>query len=649
MNAPAVVLGLLGQPAPQRDVTGSFQSYSNSGWYHNSAAAIVKNGSILAASEEERFTRRKGSGKFPSNALRFCLAQANTTIEDVDLVVFGERGGDGFLLDSEISSARIAEVLRVELGAINVEQKIICVEHHRAHAYSALTPSGYSSALVFTSDGFGDGISGTIWTAEGGVLRERLRNIEFANSLGRFYSSVLPYFSYVDDDEYKIMGLSPYGSRKKSEYFFKDLYSLDADGKYTIRLHDKDRMLSLLGEFGPPRPPGGEFLPHHADVAAGIQTALESIVLHVLCHFQKITGLRSLCLGGGVAQNSVCNGLLRESRIFDRIYIQPAAHDAGIAIGACFAGLADAGAPSRSSVQSAYLGREVQADGQSALDHDMRLFESMVNSSKPENLLDYVAKRLADGAICGWVQGRAEFGPRALGNRSILADPRNESAKERINRAIKNRELFRPFAPVVVAEDASRYFDIEEGEYFPFMTIVVPVRREVTELAAVTHVDGTARLQMVSVADNPLLHALIRAFQSHSGVPVLLNTSFNGNGEPIVDNFHDALSCFLRSDLDMLVIGEVVFWRREDWKDGLRVSSFCLSSNWEIALQSNGEWSFESSSGQRVRVTESVAKHVGDLKSRCAIQATVTSFEDISLLWLRRVLEICVAKSVNHN
>lgn len=635
-----LVLGALGQPAAQRDSAGSFASYIDSGWYHNAAAAVVRDGEIEAASEEERFTRRKGSGKFPVHALRFCLDHVGASLSDIDIIVFGERGGEGFLLDPEISVERIAQVLAHEIGpAADLSGKIVCVEHHRAHAYSALVPSGYSSALVFTADGFGDGISGTAWVAEEGQLVERVRDIPFDKSLGRLYSSVLPYFSYVDDDEYKVMGLAPHGDPSRYRSFFDGLYSLAEGGDFAIRFHDKARMYEELSSLGPPRLPGEEFTRHHADIAAALQEAFERLVLHVLRFLRDTTGLSSLCLAGGTAQNSVCNGKIRIDGIFDNVFVQPASHDAGIAIGACYAALADAGHRNTGRRQSPYLGRH--AGTAAEITAAIRGYAPMIEVTSSPDLIEQVSIRLSRGEVCGWAQGRSEFGPRALGNRSILADPRSAEIKNRINAAIKNRESFRPFAPVVHADEAHKFFAVEPGEEFPFMTIVVPVREKYRQaLAAITHIDGTARLQTITERDNPRLCELLRAFEVSSGFPVLLNTSFNGNGEPIIDTASDALACFLRSGLDFLVLDEFLITRSAAWLEELRRCSFRLSSEWALEQSGAGPPTLYSSTASSRALPSSLAGRAGVIAARRGFTATDSEWDDVYKLWLSRAFEV---------
>jgi carbamoyltransferase len=635
-----LVLGALGQPALQRDNAGSFASYIDSGWYHNAAAAVVRDGEIEAASEEERFTRRKGSGKFPVHALRFCLEHMDASLSDIDIIAFGERGGEGFLLDPEISAERIAQVLGHELDSgADLRGKITCVEHHRAHAYSALVPSAYSSALVFTADGFGDGISGTAWAAEGGKLVARLCDIPFDKSLGRFYSSVLPYFSYVDDDEYKVMGLAPHGDPGRYRNFFDNLYSLNRDGDYSILFHDKTRMYEELSSLGPPRLPGEIFTSHHADIAAALQEAFERLVLHILRFLRKTSGLSSLCLAGGTAQNSVCNGRIRAEKIFDHVFVQPASHDAGIAVGACYAALVDAGRPDVGRRQSPYLGRHIGTE--MAVTAAISGYAPMINAIRPADLIEQVSGRLARGEVCGWAQGRSEFGPRALGNRSILADPRTVTIKDRINEAIKNRESFRPFAPVVHADDVHKFFDVLPGEEFPFMTIVVPVREEYRDaLAAITHIDGTARLQTITDRDNLRLCELLRAFEVHAGFPVLLNTSFNSNGEPIVDTASDALMCFLRSGLDFLVLGDFLITRSAAWRDELSRRSFRLTNEWALEPSGPGQWTLFSSAGASRTLPSCLHDRAEVIMSRQDFTVGDSGWDDIYALWLSRTFEI---------
>ncbi|WP_423760755.1 carbamoyltransferase [Burkholderia sp. NLJ2] len=554
------ILGFLGEPSFLRSDGRDLRSEWDAGWYHNSAAVLVDDGRVVAGGEEERFTRRKHSGKFPYDAIAFCLADQQLAIDDIDLFAFGERGGDGELRDPRISTRRIADVLRHGFpGAADLEPRVRLVEHHVGHAMSAFGPSGFDAALVMTSDGFGDGIAGCVMTARANRLDATLTTFAFANSLGRFYSSVLGFLGFGPGDEYKVMGLAPYGDPTRLASFLEEQYTLLPAGGYAIVNHDWREMSRRLSALGRPRVDGDAFTDFQCDVAAAVQAAYERMVFHVLTHYRQVSGLRDLCLAGGTAQNSSCNGKLLASGLFDRIFVQPAAHDAGIALGAALHVQADEG---RSSTfrgpAHMYWGTPIPDDGD--LRRELGAWGEFVEFEHTNRVAEVTAEHLASGKIVAWVQGRSEFGPRALGNRSILADPRPQEHKALINAKIKNREAYRPFAPAVVVEKASRYFHVRDAQSaMPFMTFVTQVRDEQRGcLDAITHVDGSARIQTVSREDNARFWALIDAFGQRTGVFVLLNTSFNNNCEPIVDTATQALACFLTTGLDLLVVGDFI-------------------------------------------------------------------------------------------
>jgi carbamoyltransferase len=553
-----LILGCLGEPAAQNDHPWNMGREWSEGWYHNSAAVLLENDRVVFAVEEERLTRRKHTGSFPFLAIESCLSHAGVAVDDLDFIAFGEAGGTGEYRDPRISPERIASVLRARFaGDADLTPKIRLVEHHLGHAMSALAPSGFERALIFTCDGFGDGLSAMVALGKNGRLTETLYTYRFADSLGRFYSSVLGFLGYGSGDEYKVMGLAPYGDPAVYRAFFQELYDLLPDGRFSIRVHDQAEVSRRLEQISPRRAPHGPFEPAHQHVAAAIQEAFERIVFHVLSYWRQRTNETCLCLAGGTAQNSTCNGKVLSSGMFEQVYVQPAAHDAGLALGAALhiralaADLRD-----WRPHCPVYAGPGIPEP--SPLERAIRRWEEFVDIEKCPDICGTAAELLAAGQIIGWVQGRSEFGPRALGNRSILADPRPRGNRERVNTAIKMREAYRPFAPAVREDFASTYFELPEKQSsLPWMTFAVRVRERYRSLlGAVTHVDGTARIQSVSQTDNPRFWDLLTAFEHRTGLPILLNTSFNNDAEPIVQDVDDAIGCFLTTGLDVLAIGD---------------------------------------------------------------------------------------------
>ncbi|MCU6498246.1 nodulation protein [Rugamonas sp. A1-17] len=549
-----IVMGLQGQPRPPRAFAGDLRGAWECGWYHDSAAVLMVDGEVVAAIEEERLTRRKHTGKLPLRAMRACLEIARCAPDSVDLFAFGEQGGAGKHRDPAIAVDALSAILQAELGLKAAPRaRVKLFEHHLCHALSAYAPSGYDEALVFTADGFGDGVSGYVIEACGKRL-EILDQIAVPDSLGGLYQAALPLLGFGGHDEFKMMGLAPYGNPATYRRAFASAYRLEAEGRYQL---NRGALLRHLAELGPPRHPDDTFSPRDCDIAAAAQAALEDIALHVLRHYRDTTGLRKLCAAGGVMQNCALNGRLARSGLFDRIFVQPAASDCGLALGAaCLAHLQHAGHDAHAIAPQSHVffGRPIPEE--QALAAQLQRWDGLLSFRRCDDIVRTAAQLLAAGQVLGWVQGRSEFGPRALGNRSILADPRAAVNKDRINAMVKKREAFRPFAPAVCSEDADRYFDLPHGTDCSFMTVVVPVRQEFQSvLGAVTHVDGTARVQVVKQAHNPLFWRLIEAFGAQTGVPVLLNTSFNNNHEPIVDTVDDAVACLLTTGLDALAMG----------------------------------------------------------------------------------------------
>jgi carbamoyltransferase len=420
-------------------------------------------------------------------------------------------------------------------------------------------PSGFDRSLVLTIDAFGDGASGMILSGEGPALKS-LSVLPDSKSLGRFYLGVIRFLGYDLFDEYKVMGLAPYGDPQKYRKMFKKFYTLLPDGDYIIHMDNLHRLFGLAA----PRRTDDHIEQLHKDIAAALQESLEAIVLHVLRHYRDTTGHSKLCLAGGVAHNCTLNGKILYSGLFDDVFVQPASHDAGGAVGAalllCQQRNGLAGSKAWNHV---YWGTKV-GDGDEVLG-SLWKWKDLIEIEKLENVEERAARLLAEGYVIGWVQGRSEFGPRALGNRSILADPRPAENRDIINSMVKKREAFRPFAPSVLEEYVDDFFVVPENKKnFPFMVFVLKVREDKQKLlGAITHLDGTARVQTVSKAANPRYWGLIEEFRKLTAVPVLLNTSFNNNAEPIVDSVDDAVVCYLTTRLHYLVVGDYLISKKE--------------------------------------------------------------------------------------
>jgi carbamoyltransferase len=580
-------------------------------FYHDAAAALLRDGELIAASEEERFSRKKHDSDFPRLAIRYCLETAGISAGDLDYVVFYEKPfvkferilttslqvvpkswkvfGDAmttWLLDK----LWVKNLIRQELGLPS--ERILFSEHHLSHAASTFLCSPFDEAAILTIDGVGEWATATMGRGKGSQIK-LLREIRFPHSVGLLYSAFTAFLGFeVNEGEYKVMGMAPYGSPRYVDKVYK-LIKLDSDGSFWLDMdyfcfhHSSTQTYNrkFTDLFGEPRDPSWKFFTpssgypsyfepkptnydelavknqYYADVAASIQQVTEEIVLKMVTALHAETGLDRLCLAGGVALNSVANGrIIKETPIRD-IFIQPAAGDGGGALGAAlYAHHCALGQPRRFVMQHAYWGKEY---GQGEINDFARTcglpFETY---SKEEDLLDAVVEELRAGHVIGWAQGRFEWGPRALGSRSIIADPRRADMKEIVNIKIKFREPFRPFAPSVLAEQAERYFDLPDApRHYParFMLYVVDVKDGQGEvLPAITHVDNTARLQTVHRSESRLYYDLIERFGQATGVPVVLNTSFNLKGEPIVNTPANAFSTFARSGMDALVLGNCI-------------------------------------------------------------------------------------------
>jgi carbamoyltransferase len=580
-----------------------------SAYYHDSAAALIKDGEILAAAQEERFTRKKHDAGFPENAIRYCLAEAGLTLADVDEVVFYDKPLVKFerLLETYLSYAPnglrsfiaampvwlkeklyLKSTLKKELAELGELKKselpaLLFAEHHQSHAASAFYPSPFDKAAVLCLDGVGEWATTTAWIGEGNTLKP-LWELDFPHSLGLLYSAFTYYTGFkVNSGEYKLMGLAPYGEPKYVDLILEHILDLKEDGTFRLNMKYFNYCTGLTMTnkkfdklFGaPPRKAETEISQREMDLAASIQKVTEEVVLRLAKTVRKETDCQYLCLAGGVALNCVANGELLRSGVFDDIWIQPAAGDAGGALGAALISWHERHNGSRTvepsdSMKGSYLGpRFASEDIRAQLDKSGAVYQELDD----EKLYPQLAEILAAENVVGWFQGRMEFGPRALGGRSIIGDPRSAKMQSVMNLKIKYRESFRPFAPSVLHEDVSDYFEHDRSS--PYMLIVAPIAQKMripmteeqkklfgieklniprSELPSITHVDYSARIQTVHPDTNPRYHRLISAFKDKTGCSVLVNTSFNVRGEPIVCTPEDAYRCFMRTEMDYLVI-----------------------------------------------------------------------------------------------
>ena len=575
-------------------------------WYHDAAAALVRDGEIVAAAQEERFTRRKHDAGFPSHAIAYCLREAGMEAGDLDAVAFYDKPLLKFerLLETYVSYAPrgwaswvramplwlkkklwIPDLIGKELGVESVP--LVFPEHHESHAASAFFPSPYPRAAFLTIDGVGEWATTSWGTGSGNALQIH-GEIHFPHSLGLLYSAFTYLCGFrVNSGEYKLMGLAPYGEPRFADLIRDELIDLREDGSFRLNLdyftyaHGL-RMTGakLAARVGEARQPESPLTQREMDLAASVQLVTEEAVLNMARHVHRETGEANLCLAGGVALNCVANGRLLREGPFPNLWVQPAAGDAGGALGAALVASHHWGGAERTiregdAMQGSYLGPEVtDRDALAALAGlPAESFET------DAEVVERTAELLADGQTVGWVQGRAEFGPRALGHRSILADPRGRATQRKVNLQIKFRESFRPFAPSVLEERAAQYFALADndrqrggsGVESPYMLLVGPVREAqisgegfdrlgaiASPVPAVTHVDGSARVQTVSRERNGIYYDLLKAFEAKTGCPVLVNTSFNVRGEPIVGSAEDAVRVFRRTHMDALVIGRHV-------------------------------------------------------------------------------------------
>jgi carbamoyltransferase len=591
-----------------------------SAFYHDSAAALLRDGVIVAAAQEERFTRKKADAGFPANALRWCLKEAGIIGADVDRVAFYDKPFLKFerLLETYLAFAprgfksfRMAlpvwigeklfqkDMLRRELAAVDEgladPAKLLFAEHHFSHAASAFYPSPFEEAAVLTLDGVGEWATSSAGIGRGADLAIT-KEIHFPHSLGLLYSAFTYYTGFkVNSGEYKVMGLAPYGEPRYAQTILDHLIDLKPDGSFRLDLSyfdyctgltmTNERFDALFG--GAPRKPEVWLTQREMDLAASIQAVTEEVMLRLARSLAAETGMRNLCLAGGVALNCVANGKVLRDGAFENIWIQPSAGDAGGAIGAALAtyhhqdGHARPPTNGRDGMGGSYLGPSFSQD---QIERELTAAGARFEVTSFEALLDEAVHALADGQAVGWFQGRMEFGPRALGARSILGDPRSPAMQKMLNLKVKYRESFRPFAPSVLREDVADWFDLDVDS--PYMLLVAPVkesrRRTMSaeeqalfgidklnvprsDIPAVTHVDYSARVQTVHADTNPQYRELIARFKSLTGCPILVNTSFNVRGEPIVCTPADAFRCFMGTEIELLAIGKCVL--RKDAQD----------------------------------------------------------------------------------
>ncbi len=602
-----------------------------SAFYHDSAAALIANGVIIAAAQEERFSRIKHDPQFPRQAIQYCLEKHQISIGDVDHVVFYDKPLLKFdrLLETYLSSAPkgfssfrmsmpvwmkeklyLKTVLRKELVALGAgeqgaKQQLLFTDHHQSHAASAFYPSPFASSAVMCLDGVGEWATTSVWRGDGASL-DALWQINFPHSLGMLYSAFTYYAGFkVNSGEYKLMGLAPYGEPRFYDLIKSELIDVKDDGtfhlnmdyfNFTTGLTMTNKKFDALFD-GPRREAESPLTQREMDLARSIQLVTEDIVLQLAQTVHKETGLDNLCLAGGVALNCVANGRLTREGPFKNIWIQPAAGDAGGAVGAAlsvwhqYLEQPRSNTSNKDSMQGSYLGPSYSENEiLQYLDTTGAVYECV----EPSRVATKVAGLLAQGKVAGWFQGRMEFGPRALGGRSIIGDPRNQEMQSTMNLKIKYRESFRPFAPSILAECVNDYFEHESDS--PYMLQVAEVKQqhriEMTaqeqalfgieklnvprsSIPAVTHVDYSARIQTVHKETNPRYHDLLTAFHKATGCPIVVNTSFNVRGEPIVNTPEDAYRCFMRTEMDVLVLENVILFKEEqpvwkhndDWKD----------------------------------------------------------------------------------
>ncbi len=593
-----------------------------SAFYHDSAACIIKDGEIIAAAQEERFTRKKHDASYPYNSINYVLNEAKLKLSEVDQVVFYEKPFLKFerLLETYLAFAPkgftsfLASIplwLREKLfqkkflfdqlkrndEEFNDINKLSFSEHHFSHAASAFYPSPFEEAIILTLDGVGEWATTTAAIGKGNKI-SIIKEINFPHSIGLLYSAFTYYTGFkVNGGEYKVMGLAPYGQPKYAEVILKELIDVKDDGSFRLNMKyfNFATGLTMTNEnfsklFGQKVRDTEELLTQfHMDIASSIQVVIEKIILNLVTSIRKETNIKNLCLAGGVALNCVANGKILKRNIFENIWIQPASGDAGGSLGAAFAywfqELSQLRKKNYSSdmMKGSYLGPKFD---EITIEKSLKKFGAIFKKFESNELTDKVAMELKNGKIIGWFQGRMEFGPRALGARSIIADPRSENMQRNLNLKIKYRESFRPFAPSILREDLQNWFDLNCDS--PYMLIVADVKKDIqlkeseanqklfgierlnlkrSSIPAVTHVDFSARIQTVHKDTNPKYYNLIKKFKDLTNCPILVNTSFNVRGEPIVCSIEDAFKCFMGTELDILVCENFILYKEDQSKD----------------------------------------------------------------------------------
>lgn len=600
-----------------------------SAYYHDAAACLVIDGEIISAAQEERFTRKKHDSNFPVNAIGYCLSEARITSKDIDYVVFYDkpflkferlletylafapRGFKSFatslpiwLKDKLFQKTVITDALNDLWGKDGKwQEKLLFSEHHLSHAASAFFPSPFDRAAVLTMDGVGEWTTTSIALGKGHELSV-CKEIHFPHSVGLLYSAITYYTGFkVNSGEYKVMGLAPYGEPKYVNLIKDHLIDIKEDGSFALDMSyfnyctgltmTNEKFDALFG--GPPRKQESTLTQREMDLAASIQVVVEEVILKLAKSVAKTTGEKNLCLAGGVALNCVANGKLLREKAFDRLWIQPAAGDAGGALGAALGAYYIMLKQPRKvlhgidAMKGSYLGPEFS---QQEITERLIRCGAVFETQSEDKVIEQTAQALANGKAVGWMNGRMEFGPRALGGRSIIADPRSPTMQKLLNLKVKYRESFRPFAPSVLKEDVAQWFEMDDDS--PYMLLVADVvkdkRREMTaeeqalfgidklnvprsEIPAVTHVDYSARVQTVHKETNPRYYALIQRFKKLTGCPVIVNTSFNVRGEPIICTPEDAFRCFMGTELDVLVVGDATLYKSQQIRVPLDYSS----------------------------------------------------------------------------
>ena len=593
-----------------------------SAYYHDSAACLLKEGEIIAAAQEERFTRKKHDARFPFFAIQYCLEEAGIEGREIDNVVFYEKPFVKFerLLETYLAfapkgftsfakampvwikdklfqkSALIKELKSTLDETVDWRERLLFSEHHLSHAASAYYPSPFDSAAVLTLDGVGEWTTSSLAIGKGNDLKV-LKEIHFPHSLGLLYSAFTYYTGFkVNSGEYKVMGLAPYGEPRYADLIREKLITVADDGSFQLDMSYFDyaagltmtnkKFDALFG--GPPRTSETELTQREMDLAASIQKVTEDIVLELARGIAKETGERNLCLAGGVALNCVANGILLREKIFDNIWIQPAAGDAGGALGAVLStwylhhNKERVTTTERDAMKGAYLGPEFTDN---EIETELAACGANFKKLSETEMIEEVASALTDEKAVGWMQGRMEFGPRALGGRSIIADPRSPIMQKQLNLKVKYRESFRPFAPSVLREDVSEWFEHDTDS--PYMLLVADVKEDKrhimtkeeealfginklnvprSSVPAITHVDYSARIQTVHADTNPWYHAVISKFKEKTGCPLIVNTSFNVRGEPIICSPTDAFRCFMGTEMDVLAVGKYVLYKEQQDK-----------------------------------------------------------------------------------